>query len=246
MCVCVCGVLFPLSVCFRQKPRSRRRRVFVDWQDASNGIGDFYFSLSSWRQKGDWLAYSPSEAFRARVLLSTCKSPPPSSPISCEGHRSARKDRPSTTASVDRHCPHAPLYPKMPRSQRVRSFFLKGHRRQKLFAFASQPTGRPRAALLLPALLPPERIFAWEGIGDNPVPPPPTPTHPPPLFRFAVPYFLAAQTIMTARQLLSILRLSQALARVRFLENVTSEEVDEVRLGGGGGSAKNSSPNKVW
>lgn len=33
---------------------------------------------------------------------------------------------------------------------------------------------------------------------------------------------------MTARQLLSILRLSQALARIRFLEGVTSEEVDEV------------------
>lgn len=33
---------------------------------------------------------------------------------------------------------------------------------------------------------------------------------------------------MTARQLLSILRLSQSLARVRFLEGVTSEEVDEV------------------
>ena len=39
------------------------------------------------------------------------------------------------------------------------------------------------------------------------------------------------QTIMTARQLLSILRLSQALARIRFLEGVTSEEVDEVRGG---------------
>lgn len=37
------------------------------------------------------------------------------------------------------------------------------------------------------------------------------------------------QTIMTARQLLSILRLSQSLARIRFLEGVTSEEVDEVR-----------------
>lgn len=36
------------------------------------------------------------------------------------------------------------------------------------------------------------------------------------------------QTIMTARQLLSILRLSQSLARIRFLEEVTSEEVDEV------------------
>lgn len=36
------------------------------------------------------------------------------------------------------------------------------------------------------------------------------------------------QTIMTARQLLSILRLSQSLARIRFLEGVTSEEVDEV------------------
>lgn len=34
---------------------------------------------------------------------------------------------------------------------------------------------------------------------------------------------------MTARQLLSILRLSQALARIRFLDGVTSEEVDEVR-----------------
>ncbi|CAN0065837.1 unnamed protein product, partial [Ectocarpus sp. 8 AP-2014] len=39
------------------------------------------------------------------------------------------------------------------------------------------------------------------------------------------------QTVMTARQLLSILRLSQSLARVRFLEGVTSEEVDEaIRL----------------
>lgn len=39
------------------------------------------------------------------------------------------------------------------------------------------------------------------------------------------------QTIMTARQLLSILRLSQSLARIRFLEGVTSEEVDEaIRL----------------
>lgn len=36
------------------------------------------------------------------------------------------------------------------------------------------------------------------------------------------------KTVMTARQLLSILRLSQSLARVRFLEGVTSEEVDEV------------------
>lgn len=35
---------------------------------------------------------------------------------------------------------------------------------------------------------------------------------------------------MTARQLLSILRLSQALARIRFLEGVTSEEVDEVKV----------------
>ncbi|CAM9334782.1 unnamed protein product [Choristocarpus tenellus] len=39
------------------------------------------------------------------------------------------------------------------------------------------------------------------------------------------------QTIMTARQLLSILRLSQALARIRFLVAVSSEEVDEaIRL----------------
>lgn len=45
---------------------------------------------------------------------------------------------------------------------------------------------------------------------------------------FALSRFAALQTIMTARQLLSILRLSQALARIRFLEGVTSEEVDEV------------------
>ncbi|CAM9480956.1 unnamed protein product [Chrysoparadoxa australica] len=39
------------------------------------------------------------------------------------------------------------------------------------------------------------------------------------------------QAAMTARQLLSILRLSQALARLKFIEAVTSEEVDEaIRL----------------
>jgi DNA replication licensing factor MCM7 len=35
------------------------------------------------------------------------------------------------------------------------------------------------------------------------------------------------QMVMTARQLLSILRLSQALARLKFYEAVTSEEVEE-------------------
>jgi DNA replication licensing factor MCM7 len=39
------------------------------------------------------------------------------------------------------------------------------------------------------------------------------------------------QTVMTARQLLSILRLSQALARLRFSDFVASEDVDEaIRL----------------
>lgn len=39
------------------------------------------------------------------------------------------------------------------------------------------------------------------------------------------------QTVMTARQLLSILRLSQALARLRFSDSVTHEDVDEaIRL----------------
>jgi hypothetical protein len=39
------------------------------------------------------------------------------------------------------------------------------------------------------------------------------------------------QTVMTARQLLSILRLSQALARLRFSETVSHEDVDEaIRL----------------
>ena len=35
------------------------------------------------------------------------------------------------------------------------------------------------------------------------------------------------QTVMTARQLLSILRLSQGLARLRFSDYVAREDVDE-------------------
>ena len=39
------------------------------------------------------------------------------------------------------------------------------------------------------------------------------------------------QTMMTARQLLSILRLSQGLARLRFSESVEEEDVEEaIRL----------------
>jgi DNA replication licensing factor MCM7 len=41
------------------------------------------------------------------------------------------------------------------------------------------------------------------------------------------------QTVMTARQLLSILRLSQALARLRLSDTVSHEDVDEaIRLVG--------------